>query len=189
MGYSPEVALELEDPFYLGHGESRPFVLILSLDQLAGPMVHPGAGFGVLPFRKMTEALGSALASLTLSSPVFGELRHGSSRLDDAGRLAALDEVGIAPRTTGMRLEDARVLARMSRELMESSTRWCDDTFIARMISLAESARGWSKMVEALEEKKYPVGSYFNPAPRNPLHHPSRARSVSCSMRTTRWTS
>lgn len=163
MGYSPEVALELEDPYYLGHGASRPYFVVVSLEQLSGPILHPAAGFAVRPFRTMAHDLSSELASLTLSSPVTGELRHGSPRLDDAGRLAALDEVGIAPAITGMRLEDARVLARMSREMMESPTRWCDDTFIAQMIQLAESARGWSRMIENLVERRYPVGSFFHP--------------------------
>lgn len=164
LGHSPELAALLGDPYYLGHGAIRPGFVIVSPDQLGGPVAHPGAGFAVRPFRRMAADLAAEIASLTLDAPVHGDFRHGAGRLDDAGRLNALDQVGIAPGATGMRLEHARVLARMSRELLDSSTRWCDDAFIEQMLPLAGSARGWSKMIEALEERSYPTGSFFHPA-------------------------
>ena len=69
-GYSPEVADDLDDAFYLGGRELGAHGLILSVEQLEAPLVHPGLGHAADAFREVTSSAIREISSLTLREAI-----------------------------------------------------------------------------------------------------------------------
>lgn len=157
MGFSPEVAVELEDPDYLGHGRC---CAIVSVAQLAAPIVQPNAGAAAGPFRASVAALGAHLATLTVQEPVFGELDHGV-RPTHPRDLARVRSLSVSLETPSKRIDAAQRLSHASRSFL-STAMWRDDTFIERMLELSRRARGL-RLPEGAASMVLPVGSFFTP--------------------------
>lgn len=151
-GYSPEVAAELGEPLYLGHGPMHPAFVILSVDQLDCPVLQPNAGFSWMPYRNWIGSLRSELADLTLREPVFGEITHGVTRFGHPGQLGLVRGLTLAVHTPSERLSHALELGAMKAALIEGETTWRDEAFLGRMLERARHARGWVEVPSALKD-------------------------------------
>ena len=69
-GFSPELAAELGDPLYLSRGALRAHALIVAVEQLEAPLVHPGLGFAADAYRRVTAAHRPEISRITLSPDV-----------------------------------------------------------------------------------------------------------------------
>ena len=56
-GYSPDVAAEREDPFYLGADALHAHAIIVFSAQFAAPLVHPGLGLTIARLAGQVDGL------------------------------------------------------------------------------------------------------------------------------------
>jgi len=162
-GYSPEVAQELEDPFYLGQGIDHPFFIVLSVDQLGGPVIQPNMGLAAYPYRSFTFEHRKEIASLTLTEPLFGEMGHGTSRFFDPSQLQQVCRVDLEVRTPSDRLGLSMELSGKREALLESDHLWYDEDFVERMLDLARRVEGLFPPPFRLMSRTLPVGPSFVP--------------------------
>jgi hypothetical protein len=161
LGYSPEIACERGDPCYLGQGPDHPSLILLSVDQLAGPILQPNAGFAGPAFRTVEPELGPALAALTLAEPVFGEISHEASTSGGPERLGLVTQLKLALETPSRRVETARELETLREHLATSEHDWHDEAFVARMLERARIARGLVPVPGPLAGGALPVQPCF----------------------------
>lgn len=154
-GWSPEIAQELGDPAYLGHGPLHPAFIVLSVDQIDCPVIQPNAGFAWTPYRQWLTSVRAELADLTLREPVFGEITHGVTRFGHPAQLGLVRGLKLSIHTPSERLAAAVDVGAMRQELLESDTRWRDEEFIAHMTARARDARGWYEVPAPLRHGRH----------------------------------
>lgn len=164
VGYSPQIAAGLGDPYYLGHGISHPAFVILSVDQLRAPLLQPNVGYAGLAFQRWSSRLRSEIADLTLSEPIFGELSHGLSRFQHPAQLGLVRELRLEVSTPSGRLAHAVRLGEMQDQLLQVDPSWRDEDFLAQMTYHAKEARGWVEVVpDLVTGRRLPVEPSFLP--------------------------
>ena len=154
-GYSPDVATELGDPYYLGHGIAHPAFVILSVDQLDAPLIQPNAGFAAQPFRAWVSGLRPELADLTLREAVYGEITHGVTRFGHPAQLGLVRGLSLAVHTPSERLNHALDLRKMKTELIDGESNWRDEAFLERMVDCAKRAHGWVEVPAGLVQGRH----------------------------------
>jgi hypothetical protein len=177
-GYSPEVALALEDPFYLGHGPLAPRAIVVALEQLAAPLVHPSLGIAALAFRKTTQDARSAIAALLLHDAVIAEVDHGTTPIAAPRELADLAHFQVRFRTPRGLVASQRRLEAMKREFLASDRLWLDDPFIGELAELARTVRDVGRLPPTLSESSHPLLPCFSPAFGGTYVFEERARNV-----------
>lgn len=137
-GFSPEVAEELDDPFYLNpHGCNRRFIL-LTLEQETLPVI--GATFST------TRAIlchfiadnRAALFALTARDAVYGELENSVYRIESLQDLLSIQRIRVDVRTTRQLIAKARRLSACISSFEEDDDAWHDDTLLNEIIELAQ---------------------------------------------------
>jgi hypothetical protein len=142
-GYSPQIAEELGDPFYLGQGPDHPYFVFLGVAQLSGCLLQPNAGFGAQAFRRFAEHHRGELADLTLREAVLGELAHGKTALTKPQDLGVVRELTVEVDTVSGRIGTARSLAAMREKLLASDALWHDEPFLESVRGKARAVHGY----------------------------------------------
>jgi hypothetical protein len=163
-GYSPEVALTLDDPFYLGHGPLAPRAIVVALEQLAAPLVHPSLGVAAQAFRRTTQDARSAIAALLLHDALIVEVDHGTTPIAAPHELADLARFRVRFRTPRGLVASQRRLEAMKREFLASDRLWLDDAFIGELAELARTVRDVGRLPPTLSESSHPLLPCFSPA-------------------------
>jgi hypothetical protein len=164
-GWSPEVADELADPFYLGGGPLEARAVVLGAAQLAAPLVHPGLGFAAGAFRALARERARELAALTLREPVLLDAAPLPGPLSKPAELADPDRFELLLRTPSGILEASRRFEGMKGEFLESERRWLQDDFIAELLALAARVRELPPMPEGFEASRHRLAPvFFSPA-------------------------
>lgn len=160
-GYSPEIAADLGDPFYLGVGVPDASAIILSVEQLGAPFVHPGMGYATAAFRAITSGATREITGITLREPLIGEVHSAPTRLSTAHELADLSSFEIRFRTPGGLVAGARELERRKAEFLASGRLWLDDDFIRDLAELALAVRELGQLSERFVESRHPLGPFY----------------------------
>jgi len=162
-GFSPEIAQELKNPNYLGHGPDHPFAIILSIDQLDRPVIQPNAGFALGGLALLGELATKELAILTLDDVVIIEFAHPLTRVHRPGALGAIKEFTLQVDTPSQRVSQAVELERLGVELLDSASLWHDESHIAKMLELAGNVRRLTKNASSITGIRCRVGSFYHP--------------------------
>jgi hypothetical protein len=164
-GYSPELADDLDDPFYLGAAPLEPRALLIGPEQLAAPLVHPGFGFAREGYRRFVQSGAREIAALTLREPLLVELAPEGAPLSKPAELADPAVFEIRLRTPSDRIAGVRRLETMKREFLASDRLWLDDPFLAAMAELAARVRDLPPLPEGFERSCHRLGpAFFCPA-------------------------
>lgn len=163
-GWSPEVADELGDPFYLGGSALEGHAVILSAEQLAARLVHPGLGFGAVPFRSVTRASAREIGAITLREPLLLDFQTDAAPLVGARALADASAALVRARTPGGLVEGIAQLEEWKREFLRSDRLWLDDAFIRDMAALAERVRDLPPLPAGFAASRHPLALFFSPA-------------------------
>jgi hypothetical protein len=163
-GWSPELALDLGDPFYLGARALEAHAVVLSAEQLAAPLLHPSLGFAAAAYREWLRRGSREIAAITLREPLLVELRPDAAPLRRASALADAGEVEVRVRTPGDLVAGARQLEAWKREFLRSDRLWLDDEFIGRMAELASRVRDLPPLPAHFEASRHPLALFFTPA-------------------------
>jgi hypothetical protein len=160
-GFSPEVADELGDAFYLGGGALEARALIVGAAQLAAPLVHPGLGFAAEAWRRRVAESAGEIAAVTLREPLLAEIEPECAPLASPRRLADPASFEIRLRTPSGLVAGRRRLEAMKQEFLESERRWLEDDFIREIAELAASVRGFPALPDGFETARHRLGPVF----------------------------
>lgn len=160
-GYSPELAAELGDPLYLSPGVLRAQAVIVAVEQLSAPLVHPGLGFAADAYRSVTAAARREISRITLREPLIAEARDPATQLSAARQLADLSHVEIQFRTPGGLLRGAKRLEALKEEFLRSDRRWLDDDFIREMAELAGEIRDLGALCHDFTASSHALGPFY----------------------------
>lgn len=160
-GFSPEIADELDDPFYLNpHGANQMFIL-LSTDQKTAPLLNSQFSTSRSILRRYMEENESQLFALTAREAVAGELMNSVFKIDEPAELLDINQVEVTADTTQSHVKEAEALSGHIDRFMGESDAWWDDVLIADMIELAKRTGNIQRNPVTLENRVFQQGNYF----------------------------
>ncbi len=160
-GFSPELAGERGDPLYLCAGALRAHALIVALEQLRAPLVHPGLGFAAEAYLGVCREARQEIGRITLREPLIAEVSDPATRLAEAVHLADVSHVEIRFRTPGGLLQGLQRLEALKEEFLESDRRWLDDEFIGELCELAAAVRDLGVLSHDFATSKHALGPFY----------------------------
>jgi hypothetical protein len=152
------------DPFYLGGGPLDARAVLVSVEQLRAPRVHPSFAWAGEAFRKLTSTWRGEITRLTLREPLLVEARTRSTHFASPAELADVERFELRVRTPGGLVRGVRRLEAMRNEFLASGRLWLDDEFIGEMLEVADRVRdlgGWNEEFAASE---HALGLFYTPA-------------------------
>lgn len=160
-GYSPEIADEFNDPYYLNpHGANQMFIL-LSTDQKSAPLLGSKFSTSRSILRRYMDDNEEALFALTAREAVAGELLDSVFKIDSPDDLLFINQVEVSADTTQAHVEEAQQLSSRIDRFMAEDDAWWDDVLIAEMIELAKRTGNIQRNPVTLENQTFTQGNYF----------------------------
>lgn len=160
-GFSPEIADELQDPYYLNpHGINRRFILLIPEQQnltLHGPMFSWTADI----LKSFMEVNRSQLFTLMARDSVYGEIQNSIYRLESVDELLDMRTVSISLKTPDGLLEAADRIHETIDELMQQPEHWLDDARLNNLIQLANKTGDIRRHPVAPVDETYQIRHYF----------------------------
>lgn len=160
-GFSPEVADELQDPYYLNpHGINRRFILLIPEQQnltLHDPMFSWTADV----LKSFMEVNRSQLFTLMARDSVYGEIQNSIYRLESVDELLDMRTVSISLKTPDGLLDAAGRLHKTIDELMQQPEHWLDDARLNNLMQLAEKTGDIRRHPVAPIDETYQIRHYF----------------------------
>lgn len=163
-GYSPEVAADLGDPLYLGSGPLSARAVLVSVEQLGSPQVHPSFGWAAEAYRKLTGRWRREIAKLTLREPLLIEGHTPAEHFAEPQALADVAHFELRVRTPGGLVQGVRRLEAMRKEFLASERLWLDDAYIEKMLEVADRVRDLGGWTEGFATSEHPLGLFYTPA-------------------------
>ena len=160
-GFSPEVADELEDQFYLNpHGANQMFIL-LSTDQKTAPLLGSQFSTSRSILQRYLEENEEQLFGLTAREAVAGELLNSVFKIDEPADLLDINQIEVTADTTQSHVAEAQTLTTQIDRFLTEDDAWWDDVLIAEMIELAKRTGNIQRNPVMLHSKVYEQGNYF----------------------------
>lgn len=136
-GYSPEIAEEMDDEFYLDpHGINRRFI-ILSPEQGTRPVVNINFSSTTDLVHAFFEQNDEALQVLTLKDVVYGEIDNSTYRVDDLDDILSIKRVEFVVQTAGNLLTKAKSLEALIEKFHTDADGWKNDALLNEMLDLS----------------------------------------------------
>jgi len=138
-GYSPEVASELDDEFYLDpHGVNRRFI-ILNPDQGSLPVTNINFSYTTDLVHAFFEKNEEALKVLTLKDVVYGEIDNSTYRIGDLEDILSIKRVEFIVRTAESLLDKAKLLNKLIERFHADPDAWRDNDLLNEILTLANA--------------------------------------------------
>lgn len=160
-GFSPEIADEMGDEFYLNHnGVNRQFIL-LTTDQKMAPLLNAkfSTSRGILR-QFITDNLPQLFA-LTARDAVAGELVNSIYAANKSADLFDIRKVIVEADTTVGTVRTAAKLRGMIDQFKTEPDAWWDDVLIAKMIGLAKQTGDVSRNPVALDQAEFEQSNFW----------------------------
>lgn len=136
-GFSPEVAEEFNDAFYLNpHGINRRFILLVPEQKdliVRAPMFSWTADV----MHSFMEENWNELFSLMAREAVFGEFENSIYRLESIQEILDLKTIALSLDTPNRVIDAARALHEKIGNIGEDPENWLDDNRLNELVSLA----------------------------------------------------
>ncbi len=139
MGFSPEIAEDLNDDEYLDPlGINRRFIIV-SPDQADMPVVN--ISFSSTPdlMRAFYVENSEAIRNLTLKDVVYGEIEDASYRVDELDDVLSIKRVRFKLHTHNGLLEKSQQLAGLIETFEAEKDAWQDDALLGEIVDLAQA--------------------------------------------------
>jgi hypothetical protein len=160
-GFSPEIADEFDDAYYLNpHGANQMFIL-LSTDQKSAPLLNSKFSTSRSILKRYMDDNEDQLFALTAREAVAGELLDSVFKIDDAADLLDINQVEVSADTTQAHVKEAAELSARLDQFMEEPDAWWDDVLIAEMIELAKRTGNIQRNPVTLDNQIFTQGNYF----------------------------
>ncbi|MCI5108723.1 MAG: hypothetical protein MRY49_02650, partial [Candidatus Pacebacteria bacterium] len=93
MGWSPEVAAEKDEVYYLANGEANPYAIIITPDQKGMPIHYPHHSFDRDLIRAIFKVAGKQVSDLTSQTGLWVELDQQFDIYTSPDDLATIDVI------------------------------------------------------------------------------------------------
>lgn len=137
-GWSPEIAQEKQDVYYLSHGEANQLFIVITPDQREKPVYFSDYSFERLIIKQLFERYGAEIANITSEAGLWLEIELGMSLFRSPEDLLLIDKAEVRACCTGCLMEAAREQHDLVRRFTEANNAWFDPSLRAQII---ESAR------------------------------------------------
>ena len=139
MGFSPEVAKELGDQFYLDPGSINRRFIILSPEQVSLPVVRSAFSNTGQLMHQFFEQNAKAIKVLTIKDVLFGEIEDSIIEAEDIEALLSIEQVEFKIFTANDLTQQAAELRTLADRLKKEPDAWRDDAMLHRMVELAKA--------------------------------------------------
>lgn len=137
-GFSPQIADELDDPFYLDPNEVNRRFIILTPQQISLPVVHTAfSNTSQLVFEFMSRN-ARAIDALTIKDVIYGEIEDSVSKVEDIEDLLSINQVEFRVLSAEDVVGKAAELGTLVDRLKMEPDAWRDDAMLNRMVDLAK---------------------------------------------------
>ncbi|GLS32691.1 hypothetical protein SAMN04488498_1503 [Mesorhizobium albiziae] len=137
-GFSPQIAEELDDPFYLDPNEVNRRFIILTPSQIDLPVVHTAfSNTSQLIYEFMTKN-SRAIDALTIKDVIYGEIEDSVSKVEDIEDLLSIHQVEFRVLSAEDVLGKASELGILVDRLKQEPNAWRDNQMLERMVELAK---------------------------------------------------
>jgi len=137
-GFSPQIAAELGDPWYLDPNQINRRFIILTPQQINLPVVHTAFSNTSQLMYEFMSRNERVVDALTIKDVIYGEIEDSVSKVEDIEDLLSINQVEFrvlsAENVVGMASELGRLVDRLKQE----PDAWRDDTMLNRMVELAQ---------------------------------------------------
>lgn len=99
MGWSPEIASELGDSYYLSHGDANPLCIILTPEQRRAPIYFPMHSFDWLLMDRWFERNWDAVVDLTKATAIWLDIDQDVELYEQPNDLLMADTVSVLATT------------------------------------------------------------------------------------------
>ena len=137
-GFSPQIAEELDDPFYLDPNEVNRRFIILTPSQVDQPVVHTAfSNTSQLIYEFMTKN-SRAIDALTIKDVIYGEIEDSVSKVENIEDLLSINQVEFRVLSAEDVLGKASELGTLVDRLKQEPDAWRDNQMLERMVELAK---------------------------------------------------
>lgn len=136
-GWSPQVARDRGDDFYLSNGAAVHYAIIITPDQKGKPVYRPYYSFERYILETIFGSSERAIAYLTSRSGVWLEMNPGLSRFTDPRDLTLLQSVGVTLSDTAGMMSLALEQKLLVDQFRGSEDAWADEKLRQKIIDNA----------------------------------------------------
>lgn len=137
-GWSPEIAQEKNETFYLAHGGTNQFALILSPRQNGKPIYHPYYSFSRSIMNEVFERFGRQVADITEETAIVLDIDQNLSHYLNPADLLMVDSVIVRVSAVNGLIEGAQRQRELVNRLMRKDDSWFDQELRNQIIRSAE---------------------------------------------------
>jgi hypothetical protein len=137
-GFSPQIAEELDDPFYLDPNEVNRRFIILTPSQIDLPVVHTAFSNTSQLIYEFMSRNSRAIDALTIKDVIYGEIEDSVSKVEDIEDLLSIHQVEFRVLSAEDVLGKASELGRLIDRLKQEPDAWRDNQMLERMVELAK---------------------------------------------------
>jgi hypothetical protein len=134
IGWSPEIADEKENIFYLTHSLANPMAIILSSEQKECPIYFPYHSFDKYMFSDLFESRAMQIMDVTTQEPLWLDMDNGMSDYQDPKDLLLVDSFEISLETPNELIQGAAEQRDLIKKFVQSKTAWEDEEFRNKLI-------------------------------------------------------
>jgi hypothetical protein len=138
LGFSPQIASELNDPDYLDPNRVNRRFIIMTPEQENLPVVHTSFSNTAGLMHEFFEANARAINAVTIRDALYGEIEDSVSVVDSIEDLLSINEVTFRVLSAQDMLGKAAELRDLSDRLVSVPDAWRDDAMLNRMVDLAK---------------------------------------------------
>lgn len=137
MGWSPEIAAEKKDNFYLSHGGANQFAIILTPKQYKKPVYFPFHSFTRNLMQEVFDRYLRHIADITRETAIWLDIDQDMSHYLNPVDLLMVDSIIVHPFTVSRIMAAAREQRELTRQFADSDA--CFDSEVRKKI--IESAK------------------------------------------------
>jgi len=121
MGWSPEIAREKDNPYYLSHGDANQMAIIIVPHQKKCPIYVPFHSFDLDLMKKWFGAHKSQIVELTKSTGIWIYINQMIDMYHDSGDILLIDNIKVSTHTPSQLIKKADEQKKLVRQFMASS--------------------------------------------------------------------
>ena len=125
-GWSPDIATERKNPFYLSHDVADPFAIILTPDQYNKPIYFPCHSFDRRLMRFVFDSAKAQISNLTTRTGIWLDIDQEVDHYLGPEDLLMVDSVSVKFHSVGHIMSQARHQRELVRKFKDSDTAWMD---------------------------------------------------------------
>ena len=160
-GFSPEIAEEFKDPFYLNPQGTNQLFIFLSTKQIPLPLIQQTFSYNEPILREFLAKNQIGLFNVSAREAVFGELQDSIYKLDRLDQVVNISRVHIEADTANKLISKSERLMRLVKRFERDDYSWQDDALLTEMLKLIKQVGDVRKNPLDLSDDFFPVGNFY----------------------------